>query len=92
MNSTTYNLARMNMILHDVNYKNFNIKNDNTLEQPQHLDKRFEAIVANPPFSAHWSHKLKNTDDRFSQYGKLAPEKKADFAFIQHMIHQLDDN
>lgn len=93
MNSTTYNLARMNMILHDVNYKNFDIKNDNTLEHPQHLDKRFEAIVANPPFSAKWSASpLFMSDDRFSQYGKLAPSSKADYAFIQHMIHQLDDN
>ena len=92
MNMTTYNLARMNMILHDVNYKNFDIKLDDTLEHPHHLDKKFEAIVANPPFSANWSHKLKDSDDRFSQYGKLAPTSKADFAFIQHMIYQLDDN
>lgn len=93
MNSTTYNLARMNMILHDVNYKNFDIKNENTLEHPQHLEKRFEAIVANPPFSAKWSASpLFMSDDRFSQYWKLAPSSKADFAFIQHMIHQLDDN
>lgn len=92
MNRTTYNLARMNMTLHDVNYKNFDIKLENTLEYPQHIDKRFEAIVANPPFSAKWSDKLKDTDDRFSQYWKLAPTSKADYAFIQHMIHQLDDN
>jgi type I restriction enzyme M protein len=69
MNRTTYNLARMNMILHDVNYKNFNIKLEDTLEHPQHLDKRFEAIVANPPFSANWSASpLFMSDDRFSQY------------------------
>jgi len=93
MNRTTYNLARMNMTLHDVNYKNFDIKLDDTLENPHHLEKRFEAIVANPPFSAKWSASpLFMSDDRFSQYGKLAPTSKADYAFIQHMIHQLDDN
>ena len=52
MNRTTYNLARMNMILHDVHYKKFDIKQEDTLEHPQHIDERFEAIVANPPFSA----------------------------------------
>lgn len=92
-NRTTYNLARMNMILHDVHYSKFDIKKEDTLERPQHLDKRFEAIVANPPFSAQWSaNVLFQSDDRFSQYGKLAPGSKADFAFIQHMIYQLDDN
>ena len=93
MNRTTYNLARMNMILHDVNYHKFDIKNEDTLEKPQHLDFKFEAIVANPPFSAKWSaNPLFSNDDRFSQYGRLAPGTKADFAFIQHMVHQLDDN
>ena len=93
MNPTTYNLCRMNMIMHDVHYKRFDIKNEDTLERPQHLDMRFEAIVANPPFSANWSASpLHMTDDRFSAYGKLAPSSKADFAFVQHMVHQLDDN
>lgn len=92
-NRTTYNLARMNMILHDVNYHKFDIKHEDTLERPQHLDFKFEAIVANPPFSAKWSaNPLFSNDDRFSQYGRLAPGTKADFAFIQHMVHQLDDN
>lgn len=92
-NSTTYNLARMNMILHDVHYSKFNIQQDDTLEKPQHFDERFEAVVANPPFSAEWSKsELHLSDDRFSQYGVLAPKKKADFAFVQHMIHQLDEN
>ena len=92
---TTYNLARMNMILHDVHYREFNIQHDDTLENPQHLDKRFEAIVANPPFSAIWkgeANPLNSTDERFSQYGRLAPKTKADYAFIQHMIYQLADN
>jgi len=93
MNRTTYNLARMNMILHDVHYRKFDIRQEDTLEHPQHLDKRFEAVVANPPFSANWSASpLFMSDDRFSQYGKLAPSSKADFAFVQHMIYQLADN
>ena len=93
MNRTTYNLARMNMILHDVHYKKFDIKQEDTLERPQHIDERFEAIVANPPFSADWSaNPLFMSDERFSQYGKLAPKSKADYAFVQHMIHQLAEN
>lgn len=93
MNPTTYNLCRMNMIMHDVHYKRFDIKNEDTLERPQHYDMRFEAIVANPPFSANWSASpLFMNDERFSAYGKLAPSSKADFAFVQHMVHQLDDN
>jgi len=93
LNRTTYNLARMNMIMHDVHYRKFDIKQEDTLENPQHLDMRFEAIVANPPFSAHWSaNPLHMSDDRFSQYGRLAPRTKADYAFVQHMIYQLDEN
>lgn len=93
MNRTTYNLARMNMILHNVHYKKFDIKQEDTLEHPQHIDERFEAIVANPPFSAKWSaNPLHMNDERFSQYGKLAPSSKADYAFVQHMIHQLAEN
>lgn len=93
LNNTTYNLARMNMILHDVNYSRFDIRQEDTLEHPQHAEFRFEAIVANPPFSAKWSaDPIHMSDDRFSQYGKLAPSSKADYAFIQHMIYQLDDN
>lgn len=94
MNRTTYNLARMNMILHGVHYLKFNIKQEDTLEHPQHLnDMPFDAIVANPPFSANWSaNPLFLNDDRFSQYGKLAPASKADFAFVQHMIYHLAEN
>ncbi|HIA91700.1 TPA: type I restriction-modification system subunit M [Candidatus Saccharibacteria bacterium] len=93
LNNTTYNLARMNMILHDVRFDRFNIKQEDTLEHPQHAEMRFEAVVANPPFSAKWSaNPLHLQDDRFSQYGKLAPKSKADYAFIQHMIYQLDEN
>ena len=95
LNRTTYNLARMNMILHGVHYGQFDIKQEDTLTEPQHLEKRFEAIVANPPFSAKWKgtdNPLNENDDRFSQYGRLAPKSTADFAFVQHMIHQLADN
>ena len=93
MNRTTYNLARMNMILHGIHYRNFDLKQEDTLEHPQHVDKRFEAVVANPPFSAQWSaNPLLQNDDRYAQYGRLAPASKADFAFVQHMLHQLDDN
>ena len=93
MNPTTYNLARMNMILHGVHYQRFDLRNEDTLEKPapEHADLRFEAIVANPPFSAEWSaSELFNHDERFSAYGKLAPKTKADFAFVQHMVHHLD--
>ncbi len=93
LNRTTYNLARMNMILHGIHYQKFDIKQEDTLERPQHINMRFEAIVANPPFSAQWSASpLFLNDDRFSRYGKLAPGSKADFAFVQHMIHHLAEN
>lgn len=95
MNRTTYNLARMNMILHGVHYRQFDIQQEDTLEEPKHLEKRFEAVVANPPFSAQWKgdkNPLFQSDERFSQFGKLAPGSKADFAFVQHMIYQLADN
>ena len=93
LNQTTYNLARMNMILHGVKYADFDIKQGDTLEQPMHMDKKFEAIVANPPFSAKWSSDKSFLDDeRFSAYGKLAPKSKADYAFLQHMIYHLDEN
>jgi len=93
LNRTTYNLCRMNMILHGIHYLKFNIKQEDTLEHPQHLGMQFEAVVANPPFSAQWSASpLFMSDDRFSQYGRLAPSSKADFAFVQHMIYHLADN
>ncbi len=91
-NPTTYNLCRMNMIMHGVHYRKFDIRNEDTLERPQHIDERYEAVVANPPFSAKWSASpLFMSDDRFAAYGKLAPKSKADFAFVQHMIYQLDE-
>lgn len=93
LNQTTYNLARMNMILHGVKYADFDIKQGDSLEYPQHINTKFEAIVANPPFSAKWSSDKSFLDDeRFSAYGKLAPKSKADYAFVQHMIYHLDEN
>lgn len=95
LNRTVFNLARMNMLLHDIHYRRFDIRQENTLTHPakEHEELRFEAIVANPPFSANWSaHTTFESDDRFSQYGRLAPKSKADFAFVQHMIHHLDEN
>ena len=93
MNRTTFNLARMNMILHGIHYRNFDLRQEDTLECPQHEDMKFDAVVANPPFSAKWSaNKLFESDDRFSQYGKLAPSSKADYAFVQHMLYHLDDS
>ncbi len=83
----------MNMILHDVPYDDFDIKNGDSLEKPSFMDKTFDAIVANPPFSAKWSSDAKFKDDpRFSEYGKLAPKSKADYAFVQHMIYHLSDD
>ena len=93
MNHTTYNLARMNLIMHNIGYHNFDIKNGDTLEEPHHPGMKFEAIVANPPFAMEWkANDLKMTDDRFSQYGVLPPPKCADYAFIEHMISHLDEN
>lgn len=95
MNNTTYNLARMNMILHDVHFDRFDLKQEDTLKSPEHLEYRFEAVVANPPFSAKWDgdeNPLNAQDERFSQYGRVAPKGTADYAFIAHMLYQLADN
>lgn len=95
MNRTTYNLARMNMILHDVHYNKFNLKQDDTLVNPLHKGQLFEAIVANPPFSAKWKgqdNPLNMQDERFSRYGRLAPKSAADYAFVQHMLYHLAEN
>ena len=92
LNPSTYNYARMNMLLHGTPHQDFHLEQDDTLARPQHLDKKFEAIVANPPFSANWAHNATyHNDERFSAYGKLAPKSKADFAFVQHMLHHLDE-
>ncbi len=95
LNPTTYNLARMNMILHGVHFDDFSIRQGDTLTDDMHLDLKAEAVVANPPFSADWKGDkdpaLAN-DERFSQYGRLAPRSKADYAFVTHMLHHLSDN
>ena len=92
-NTSTFNLARMNMILHGVKYSDFDIRLGDTLEDPQHKDMKFEAIVANPPYSQKWSANESFLDDnRFSGYGKLAPKTKADYAFVQHMVYHLSEN
>ena len=91
-NPTTFNLARMNMLLHGVKYKDFSIENGDTLEADEFGEQQFDAVVANPPFSAEWSADNKfNNDDRFSKAGVLAPKSKADYAFILHMIYHLND-
>lgn len=92
-NPTTFNLARMNMLLHGVKYSNFTIDNGDTLEADAFKDMQFDAVVANPPFSQPWSADEKfNVDDRFSKAGALAPSSKADYAFILHMLHHLAED
>ena len=92
-NPTTYNLARMNMLLHGIKFSNFKIENGDTLEADAFGDTQFDAVVANPPFSAEWSASPEkfNNDDRFSKAGRLAPKQTADYAFILHMIYHLSD-
>lgn len=93
LTSTTYNLARMNMILRGIDYKNFEIYNGDTLEKDCFGNMKFRVQVANPPYSANWSADAKFLEDeRFNEYGKLAPKSKADFAFVQHMISHMDDD
>jgi len=95
LNPTTYNLARMNMILHGVHFDHFKILQGDTLKEDMHTDLKAEAIVANPPFSAQWKGDTDPQlahDDRFSQYGRLAPKSAADYAFVTHMLYHLADN
>lgn len=93
INHTTYNLARMNMFLHNINYDKFNIALGNTLTDPQFGDdKPFDAIVSNPPYSVNWIGSDDPTlinDDRFAPAGVLAPKSKADFAFVLHALSYL---
>ena len=93
INLTTYNLCRINMFLHDINYNNFNIANADTLIDPKHWDDEpFDAIVSNPPYSINWegdSNPLLINDPRFSPAGVLAPKSKADLAFTMHMLSWL---
>ncbi|HGF7227622.1 TPA: type I restriction-modification system subunit M [Vibrio cholerae] len=93
LNHTTYNLARMNMFLHNINYDKFDIQLGDTLIEPHFLDdKPFDAIVSNPPYSVKWRGSDDPTlinDDRFAPAGVLAPKSKADFAFVLHALSYL---
>ena len=93
VNHTTYNLSRMNMFLHNINYDKFNMQLGCTLEHPHFLDdKPFDAIVSNPPYSVKWIGSGDPTlinDDRFAPAGVLAPKSKADFAFVLHALNYL---
>lgn len=96
INLTTYNLARINMFLHDINFEKFDIAHADTLTDPQHWDDEpFEAIVSNPPYSIHWagdSNPLLINDPRFAPAGVLAPKTRADLAFTMHMLSWLAVN
>lgn len=96
INLTTYNLCRINMFLHDINYEKFHIAHGDTLTDPKHLDDEpFEAIVSNPPYSINWdgdANPLLINDERYSPAGVLAPKSKADFAFTMHILHSLAVN
>jgi type I restriction enzyme M protein len=96
VNLTTYNLCRINMFLHDVNYEQFDIAHGDTLIDPAHFDDEpFEAIVSNPPYSIRWegdANPLLINDDRFAPAGVLAPKSKADLAFTMHILSWLAVN
>jgi type I restriction enzyme M protein len=96
INITTYNLCRINMFLHDINYEKFDIAHGDTLTDPVHWDDQpFEAIVSNPPYSINWegdANSLLIDDPRFSPAGVLAPKSKADLAFTMHILHWLATN
>jgi len=93
INLTTYNLCRINMFLHDINYNHFDVAHGDTLTDPKHWDDEpFDAIVSNPPYSIKWegdSNPLLINDPRFSPAGVLAPKSKADLAFTMHMLSWL---
>ena len=101
LNTVTYNLARMNLMMHGVTYNNMTLNNADTLESdwPDGPDRdgidrprSFDAVVANPPYSAKWdNNENKLKDPRFSEYGKLAPASKADYAFILHSLYHLNN-
>ncbi len=96
INLTTYNLARINMFLHDINFEKFSIGYGDTLQSPIHWDdKPFDAIVSNPPYSIKWegdANPLLINDERFAPAGVLAPKSKADYAFVMHILSWLSSN
>lgn len=91
INGTTYNLARMNLLMHEVSYNRFDLRQGDTLEEDHFDDLTFDAVVANPPYSAKWNPDDKLDDERFRKYGKTAPKSKADFAFVEHMLYHLNN-
>ena len=95
INPTTYNLCRINMFLHNVNYDNFDICLEDTLLKPQHMDEApFDAIVSNPPYSLKWEGKenpLLINDERYAPAGVLAPKSAADLAFTMHILWHLSE-
>lgn len=95
LNIETYNLARMNLILHNVDWNNFKVYNGDTLIEDLHANEHFDATVANPPYSTKWDRpdaKLMLQDPRFAPSGALAPPSKADMAFVQHIVHHMADD
>ncbi|MFN7902094.1 MAG: type I restriction-modification system subunit M [Holosporales bacterium] len=96
INITTYNLCRINMFLHDINYEQFDVAHGDTLTEPKHWDNEpFEAIVSNPPYSIKWegdANPLLINDERFTPAGILAPKSKADLAFVMHTLSWLATN
>ena len=95
INPTTYNLCRINMFLHNVNFDNFDIRLEDTLLRPQHMDDApFDAIVSNPPYSLKWEGKDNSiliNDERYAPAGVLAPKSAADLAFTMHMLWHLSE-
>ena len=95
VNITAYNLSRINMFLHGINFADFHIAFDDTLIHPQHLDHKFDLIVSNPPYSTEWEGKdnpLLINDVRYAPAGVLAPNEYSDFAFIMHTIYHLSND
>lgn len=93
MNGTTYNLLRQNMLMHGVPYKEFTVFNDDTIEHDCFENEKFQVQVANPPYSANWSADKKfESDPRFSKCGVLAPPSRADFMFLEHIVHHMDND
>ena len=96
LNTTTCNLARMNMLVHNVNFNKFTIHQGDTLKNPSDDQREYgkmDIVVANPPFSANWEpNSTMEKDERFSGAGKLAPKSYADYAFVEHMVNSLSAN
>lgn len=95
LNTTTYNLARMNLMLHEVSYEDMDLRNGDTLDKdwPVEAPYQFDAVVMNPPYSAKWDNSdSRLSDPRFRDYGVLAPKSKADFAFLLHGLYHLKEN